>query len=122
MVSKIKLYSQLDLLNAELKSRLLPHLRNAAEGNNDFIFCVSSFNSSRALKHKCDKVTEELIEIGAQILTLGEKLGESSEGTVAARVCWYCREWSTRHDQLRTSGVTLAKKFLLEIENTNATQ
>lgn len=115
MVSKAKLYSRLDVLEAELRETLVPHLENAAQGNNDLIFCVKSFNPFRELKHSTDKVTEELIEIGSQILSLRQKLGESSEGTIAARICWYCREWSDTKNNHRFSGAGLAEQFLAEI-------
>ena len=117
MVSKAKLYSRLDALEAELEQGLLPHLRNAAEGNNDLIFCVKAFNPFRELRLKTDRLTEELIDIGSQILSLREKLGESSDGTIAERICWYCREWSNAGNYDRGAGAGLAKQFLAEMEN-----
>lgn len=117
MVSKAKLYNRLDALENELRESLLPHLKNAAEGNNDLIFCVKAFNPFRELKNRTDKLTEELIEIGVQILSLREKLGEPSEGTIAERICWYCREWGNTNNHHRPSGRGLAKQFLAELEN-----
>ena len=117
MVSKSKLYSRLDALEAELEERLVPHLRNSAKGANDLIFCVKAFNPFRELRLKTDRLTEELIDIGSQILSLRDKLGESSEGTIAERICWYCREWSKAENYDRGSGTKLAKQFLAEIEN-----
>jgi len=81
MVSKAKLYSRLDSLEAELEEGFVPHLRNAANGENDLVFCVSAFNPFRELKNHTDKKTEEFIEIGSQILSLRNKLGESYAGT-----------------------------------------
>jgi len=52
MVSKVKLYTQLDALEAELRDRIIPHLQNAAEGKNNLIFCVVPFNPFRELKTK----------------------------------------------------------------------
>ena len=118
MVSKAKLYSKLDDLEAQLKEEFIPHLRDAANGNNDFIFCVTQFNSFRELKHLTDKTTEECIELGAQILSLQDKLGESSTGTLAERICWYCRKWSKADKYNKETGVALAKQLLTEIENT----
>ena len=117
MVSKTKLYSKLDLLEAQLREGLVPHLRNAAEGKNDLFFCVKPFNPFRELKHKTDKLTEELIEIGAQVLSLREKLGEPTDGIIAARICWYCREWASLANPHGPSSRDLAKQFLTEIEN-----
>lgn len=117
MVSKAKLYSKLEFLEIELKETLVPHLKNAAEGNNDLIFCVKSFNPFRELKHSTDKLTEELIEIGSQVLSLREKLREPSEGTIAERICWYCREWGNTKNHHKQPGAGLAKQFLLEIES-----
>lgn len=116
MVSKVKLYSKLDVLEAQLKESLYSHLKKAAEGKNDLVFCVKMFNPFRELRYKTDKFTEELIEIGSQILSLREKLGEPSNGTIAERICWYCREWGNTKNHHRTSGTELAKQFLLEIE------
>lgn len=117
MVSKAKLYSKLDLLEYELRELLLPHLKNAVEGKNDLIFCVKQFNTVSSLKNKTDQFTEELIEVGAQILSLREKLGESSTGTVAERICWYCREWENTQNHHRPSATGLAKQFLAEIND-----
>ena len=117
MVSKAKLYSQLDDLEAELREALLPHLKNAAQGNNHLIFCVKQFNPFRQLQHHTDKLTEELIEMGSYILSLREKLGEPSEGTIAERICWYCREWSNTGNDHRLSAEGLARQFLSEIES-----
>lgn len=117
MVSKAKLYAKLDTLEAELKDTLVPHLRIAADGNNDFVFCVKAFNQLRELKDSADEVTEELIEIGSQILSLREKLGEPTDGTIAARICWYCREWSKTQTLQKVSAEGLAGEFLAEIEN-----
>ena len=116
MVSKAKLYSKLDALEAQIREGLIPHLRDAAEGNNDLIFCVKGFNPFRELKNNTDPLTEELVEIGAQILSLRDKLGESSVGTIAERICWYCREWSHTGRHQNGLGTNLAKQFLTEIE------
>ena len=116
MVSKSKLYSKLDALEEELKIALIPHLQNAADGKNDLIFCVTAFNPYRELKHRTDKFTEELIDIGSHILSLRSKLGEPSEGTIAERICWYCREWGNKDNHQRKSAQGLAKQFLSEIQ------
>lgn len=117
MVTKAKLYSRLDALEAELEARLVPHLRVAADGKNDLIFCVKAFSPFRELRFSTDKITEELIGIGSQILSLRQKLGEPSDGTIADRICWYCREWGNTGNHHRASGAGLAKQFLAEIEN-----
>lgn len=117
MVSKAKLYSRLDALEVELKENLVPHLRNTAEGKNDLIFCVKVFNPFRELRFRTDELTEELIEIGSQILSLRKKLKEPSEGIIAERICWYCREWSKTKNHQCSSATGLAKQFLVEIEN-----
>ena len=116
MVSKSKLYTQLDLLESELREKLVPRLESAARGKNDLIFCVDSFNPFTELKSKTDSETEALIHIGAQILGLREKLGEPSEGTIAERICWYCREWGNLENGHRKSAPGLAKQFLEEID------
>ena len=119
MVSRTKLYAQLDVLEDELKEKIVPHLESAAHGKNDLIFCVSDFNPFSELKYKTDKQTEELIYLGRKILSLKEKLSESSEGSIAERICWYCRVWAeiNKPDQHYARG--LAKQFLDEIKNSS---
>ena len=115
MVSKAKLYSQLDRLEEELRSRVVPHLENASRGKNDLVFCTSDFNPYPELKSRTDKETDDLIQLGRQILALKEKLGESSEGSIAERLCWYCRQWADTKDSHRKSVKALALAFLQEI-------
>ncbi len=115
MVSKTKLYQQLDQLEQELVERLVPHLASAAEGNNPFIFCATGFNSVKAPSHKIDKVTDELVDMGAQILSLQTKLGEPSAGSPAERICWYCRKWNAVKTDQAKAARSLATQFLQEI-------
>lgn len=117
MVSKAKLYRQLDKLNEELRERIIPHLEEAAIGQNDLIFCVADFNPFPQLKFKTDAETELLIQLGRQILGLNEKLGESSESTIADRICWYCRKWGNTGDSHGKAAQGLAREFLQEIIN-----
>ena len=121
MVSKAKLFTKLDALEYQLREALLPHLRSAAEGKNDLVFCVTVFNPFRDLRDKTDTLTEKLVEMGAQILSLREKLGEPSDGTIAERICWYCREWSSTGKSYMVSAAGLAKQFLTEIESNKKT-
>ena len=116
MVSKVKLYQKMDLLETQLREGLVAHLKEAAEGRNDLLFCVTAFNPFAELRSRTDKLTEEFVDIGAQVLALRAKLGEPSDGTVAERLCWYCRQWSNSGKNHKTSGRELARKFLLEIE------
>ncbi len=115
MVSKSKLYLRLDALEEELKHRIIPHLERAAEGKNEFIFCVKGYHSFTQLEHNEDPVTAELIDIGSEILSLKKKLGETTEGTLAERICWYCREWGNSNNHHRPGTQGLAKQLLNEI-------
>ncbi len=117
MVSKQKLFKQLDSLEAELEERLVAHLERAAVGQNDLVFCVVGFNPFKELKLSTDKVTEALVELGAQILALKKKLGEPAAGSIAERICWYCREWGNTENQHRGNAQSLAIQFLQEINN-----
>jgi len=117
MVSKAKLYTKLDSLESELKEQLIPHLERAANGNNDLVFCVEGFNPFPALKSKTDAKTGELVDMGTQILALKKKLGEPSEGSIAERICWYCRTWGDTDNNHRKNAQGLAKQFLEEIQN-----
>lgn len=117
MVSKSKLYSRLDSLEAELAERLVPHLARAAEGSNDLVFCVNGYHSFSELKQDADPITTELVGLGAEILTLKKKLGEPIEGSPAERICWYCREWGDSKKNCHPSAQKLAEQFLNEIKN-----
>ena len=115
MVSKAKLFIQLDDLEQHLKANTLAHLHLAVITSNELVFCAADFITSRELRNKVDKETESLIVLGRQVLALQEKLGECSKGSVAERICWYCREWSRPNTRL--SGVQLAQQFIDEIES-----
>lgn len=115
MVSKSKLYSKLDSLENELRERLIPHLEQAADGENDLVFCVKGYHAIPELRSYSDEITEELVAIGSQILNLKQKLDETTEGTLAERICWYCREWANTENHHRKSAQGLAKQFLDEI-------
>jgi len=117
MVSKAKLYSQLDLLEHDLRERIVPHLEVAASGGNDLAFCVPDFNPFPELRSKTDPETEALVLLGRQVLALRSKLNEPSDGTIAERLCWYCRKWSDEQDNQRMTTQTLANQFLQEIRN-----
>ena len=119
MVSKAKLYSQLDRMEDELRERLQPHLERAANGENDLIFCATDFNPFPELKYRTDAETDLLIQLGRKILTLRAKLGEQCDGTIAERICWYCRKWGDRDDDRRKAAQGLAGEFLREIKNTD---
>ncbi len=116
MVSKSKLYTQLDDLESELREKLLPHIENAAAGNNDLVFCVKEFNPYPELNNRTDSTTESLISLGRKILGLMDKLGEPSEGTIAERICWYCNEWGNSSNHHRKSASGLARQFLEEVK------
>ena len=119
MVSKGKLFSKLDDLEILLKDSVVSHLRLAVNNRNEGVFCVTGFSKNHDARYKTDKVTEELVLLGRQVLALKEKLGEASQGSIAERICWYCREWSqanarySRHSH--HSGTYLAQQFLDEI-------
>jgi len=115
MVSRVKLYSALDALEHELQERIVPHLENAVQGKNDLVFCSTDFNPYPELKNSIDAETDELIKLGDQILALRQKLHESSEGTIAERICWYCRKWGNSGDRHQKSAQGLARQFLQEI-------
>jgi hypothetical protein len=117
MVSKAKLYSKLDSLEAELQGRLIPHLQHAANGKNDLVFCAAGFNYPTERKYKTDGLTNELVDLGSQILSLKRKLDQPSEGSIAERICWYCREWGKGKSSHEHRAQDLALQFLQEIES-----
>jgi hypothetical protein len=117
MVSKAKLYIQLDRLQDELCERIIPHLQNAAKGNNALIFCTLAFNSIRKLQPEADQETEKLIQLGRQVLALSDKLGVVTKNSIAERLCWYCRKWEHGNDTESCSSQILAQTFLQEIIN-----
>jgi hypothetical protein len=116
MVSKQKLYSQLDRMEEELRERIVPHLEEAAIGKNDLVFCATDFNPFPELKLRTDAETDALIQLGRRILVMREKLGESSDATIAERICWYCTKWGDSGDSFRKSAQRLSAEFLQEIK------
>lgn len=116
MVSRAKLHEQLDRLEIVLKQDLVPHLKTAASGKNDYIFCVSDFNLGIVDKNKNDALTERLIHIARQVITLRGKLDEPDEDSIAVKICQYCRKWSAEHKRGNADVKMIAKKFLQEIE------
>ena len=115
MVSKAKLYSQLDQMEYGLRTQLVPHLEQAANGHNDLVFCVADFNPFPELRHSTDAKSEDFVQLGRQILALREKLGEPLEGIIAERICWYCRKWGEAQQSHKKSAQELAKDFLKEV-------
>ena len=115
MVSRARLYAQLDRMEDEMLDYLVPHLEEAANGGNDLVFCVADFNPFLKLKSRTDAKTEKLVQLGRQILALREKLGEPSDGTMDERICWYCRKWGDTQDSHGKVAQGLAKKFLQEV-------
>ncbi|MEM1261421.1 MAG: hypothetical protein AAGH76_03415 [Pseudomonadota bacterium] len=116
MVSSSKLFQQLDALERELRETIVPHLSIAASGHNDLIFCVPEFNPFPSLAGHTDPTTESLISLSRKILRLREKLGEPTDNTIAARICWYCVEWGDIENSHRKAAASLARQFLEEIE------
>jgi len=66
MVSRAKLFMQLDALESELKDKIVLHLKVAVTGHNDLIFFVKIFNSYSGLKSKTDKTTENIVNMSTQ--------------------------------------------------------
>jgi hypothetical protein len=116
MVSKSKLYIQLDRLEEELSEKLIPHLEDAAKGRNEFIFCAKHFVAQTSLRKHADAYTQELIDLSSKILSLRDNLGESTVGCVAERICIYCDRWGSVKDRHRNLGQELAIEFLHEIK------
>jgi len=117
VVSKGKLFSKLDDLEILLKDSVVSHLHLAVNNRNEGVFCVTGFSKNHDARYKANKITEELVLLGRQVLALKEKLGEASQGSIAERICWYCREWSqAKPCYPHPSGIYLAQQFLEEIE------
>jgi hypothetical protein len=117
MVAKRKLYGQLDMLEVQLDEELRAHLRIAARGGNDLVFCVAGYHSHPDLRHATDNTTERLVALGARILALRAKLGEpEDEHSAAVRICWYCRHWGGLDSDHRSDAAVMAQQFLRELE------
>jgi hypothetical protein len=102
-------------MEEELQERIVPHLEKAVVGQNDFVFCTTEFNLSKELKFKADSETDALIQLGRKILAMREKLGESTDGIIAERICWYCRKWAGGNAGDGKKTQKLAQEFLQEI-------
>jgi len=117
LVSNSKLYVKLDALESELLSRLIPHLKTAAQGGNEYALCATGYHHFAKPVINADPTMNELVSLGAEILRLKQKLDEPSVGSIAERLCWYCREWGKNQRPGTPSTQSLAKAFLSEIEN-----
>jgi len=117
MVSKAKLYAQLDRLEEELEEKLIPHLEEAIKGKNEFIFCAKNFVAQVSLRKNADPLTQALIDLSSKILSMRDQLGEPTEGCAAERICIYCGKWGNVKDRHRNLGQELAVQFLAEIKN-----
>jgi len=115
MVSRNKLYTQVDELEQELFNLVVPHLEAALDGGESLIFCVSEFNSHAKFKNHVNPDTQNMVLLGKKIIQLKEKLGEPVDGSVAERLCWYCRKWDGLPNPNLTSTRKLAKQLLNEI-------
>ncbi len=116
MVTRSKLYTQLELLESELREQLVPQLKLAVNGDNDSVFCVEKFNKHKEWKGRFNEKTEYLVGLGAQILALKKKLGESSENSIAEQICMYCRRWNDNVHTDHKYAQIIAKEFLDAIE------
>ena len=116
MVARSKLYLQLESLENELREKLISQLQLAINGEDNSIFCVDKFNKHKEWKEHCNKRSEYLVDLGAQILTLRKKLGESSENTIAEQICEYCRLWNDNVNTDPKCAQIIAKQFLDAIE------
>jgi len=116
MVARSKLYAQLDSLEEEFVEKLVPHLKEAARGQNEYIFCAKSFVSYASLRKHADKLTAELIELASDIFYMREKLGESLDDTNAGRFCDCCEQWGKLTDRHRNSAQDMAIQFLKDLE------
>lgn len=117
MVARSKLYVQLELLENELREKLILQLKSAIKGDDSSIFCVEKFSNHKEWKGRFNKNTEYLVGLGAQILTLKKKLGESSENSIAEQICLYCRRWNDNVHAEPKYAQILANEFLDKIES-----
>src|SRR5262245_30162433 len=108
-----KLYSQLDQLEAELKSRLVSAARTAAMGANDLLFVVSDLNPFPRSVRTPDE-TVALVALGQDTLKLRAKLGESVEAAPATLFRRYCERWSDISDHHRGTCASLARQLLVD--------
>ena len=116
MVARSKLYTQLELLESELKEKLVRQLKLALNGEDNSVFCVEKFSKHKEWKGRFNKKTEYLVDLGAQILTLKKKLGETSENSIAEQICIYCRRWNDNVNSDPNYAQIIAKQFLNAIE------
>ena len=55
MVARSKLYMQLELLEDEIREKLVSQLQLALNGEDDAVFCVEKFNKHKSWKGRCNK-------------------------------------------------------------------
>ncbi len=109
-----KLYHRLDMLEAEIRSRLLPALRAAAEGKHTRVFDVAAYSLSPNCWPGWPE-TEALLALADEAKSLRGKLGDSAARAIGERLRAYCRRAMDGSDHNRLGTQRLAEQFLVEL-------
>jgi hypothetical protein len=108
-----KLYDRLDVLEAEIRQRLMPALWAVAEGRNATFFTVAAYSPFPDWL-TCSE-TEALLALADEAKILRNKLGEPVAGAVGERLREYCRRATDVSDHNRLGPQRLARQFLTEL-------
>lgn len=108
-----KLYHRLDMLEAEIRQRLVPALRAAAEGKHTRVFDVAAFSLSPNWPGWPE--TEALLALADEAKSLRDKLGEAAADAIGERLRAYCRRAIDSSDHNRLGTQRLAEQFLVEL-------
>ena len=108
-----KLYHRLDMLEAEIRHRLVPTLRAAAKGELTRVFSVAAFSLSPNWPGWPE--TEALLALADEAKSLRSKLGEPAADAIGERLRAYCRRAMDGSDHNRLGTQRLAVQFLLEL-------
>lgn len=108
-----KLYHRLDMLEAEIRQRLVPALRAAAKGKGTRFFDVAAYSIVRNLPGWPE--TEALLALADEAKALRSKLGEPAAEAVGERLRAYCRRAMDASDHNRLGPQRLAEEFLVEL-------
>lgn len=115
-----KLFERLDQLEADLRARLVPMLRLAADGRHDLVFAAARVLPESYPRHMANREMDELLGLADEILSLRAKLDSPDDDGIAPRLHAWCAKWADRSDHHRGNPARMARELLAELDAKSA--
>ena len=110
-----KLVRQIDVLEAQFRRELVPHLQACAAGRGTLLFLVSSLRPESWPPSVRSSVADELLETASEILAQRARLGLEVATCLAASFRDACRRHVDLDDHHRPGPRQQAQQLLLQI-------